>query len=85
MLVATPSRMKMDGSWIIVQTPTFYENKIIESSIKDANIHPPTSMGEKINPTISAAGRPSKTSLNTERGRVLDFLGSPSLWTYPLT
>ena len=53
MLVATPPRMKMDGSWIIVQTPTFYENKIIESSLKDANIHPPPSMGEKINPTIS--------------------------------
>ena len=88
MLVATPSRMKMDGSWVIVQTPTFYENKIIESSMKDANItniHPPPSMGEKINPTISAAGRSLKTSLNTERGRVLDFPGSPSLWTYPLT
>ena len=37
MLVATPSRMKMDGSWVIVQTQTCFENKIIESSIKDAN------------------------------------------------
>ena len=76
MLVATPSRMKMDGSWIVVQTPTFYENKIIESSIKDAkiiNIHSPTSvppfrrkgMGEKMNPTETPVGRSQKTSLNT--------------------
>ena len=60
MLVATPPRMKMDGSWIIVQTPTFYENKIIESSIKDANIHPCYCLlipkcggGQRISPTAT--------------------------------
>ena len=34
-MVVRPSLTKMDGSWVIVQTQTFYENQILE---QEANI-----------------------------------------------